>query len=64
MPEIRTTFQPGNVIHVDEAEFLDLDRQGVVLEVVPPAHTTTGNSKVKMVSTGDRKTSKPEPEEA
>lgn len=64
MPDIRTTMQPDRVIKVDEAELLDLDRQGLVLEVVtsPVAIKTP----VQMASTSDQsKTSqKPKPEEA
>lgn len=36
MPYVRTSFQPGEVRKVDEGEFLDLDRQGLILEVVHP----------------------------
>lgn len=34
MPDIRTTFQPGTVVTVGDAEYLDLKRQGLVREVV------------------------------
>lgn len=34
MPDVRTTFQPGIVQTVSEQEYTDLDRQGLVLEVV------------------------------
>ena len=45
MPDVRTTFQPGEVRRVSQTEFTDLDRQGLILEVVtgdylkPPTKT-------------------------
>lgn len=36
MPDVRLKFQPGNIQKVSEQEFTDLDRQGLVLEVVTP----------------------------
>jgi hypothetical protein len=36
VPDIRTTFQPGTVRTVSDSEFLDLKRQGLIKEVVPP----------------------------
>jgi len=60
--DIRTTMQPGTVIKVDESEFLDLDRLGLVLEVVHgPVEPVTNTATVKVVSTSK---AKPEPEEA
>lgn len=29
---IRTTFNPGDVLHVDDAEYLDLQRQGLLVD--------------------------------
>jgi hypothetical protein len=61
MPDVRTTLQPGNVINVGESEFLDLDRQGLILEVVtgpvvPPSEVMK-TVPVKVVSTADPSTS-------
>lgn len=61
MPYVRTTIQPGTPIKVSDAELLDLDRQGLVLEIVypnvgPPATETVP---LKTVSTAD--TSKTSP---
>lgn len=66
MPDVRTTLQPGNITTVSEQEFTDLDRQGLILEVVtgpivPPSQAAP-DVPVKVVSTGSKK--KPEPEEA
>ena len=36
MPDVRLKFQPGNIQKVSEQEFTDLDRQGLVLEVITP----------------------------
>lgn len=42
MPTVRTTMQPDKEIDVDDAEYLDLDRQGLLVKEdagqdVPPA---------------------------
>lgn len=42
MPTVRTTMQPDREIDVDDAEYLDLKRQGLLVEAdahedVPPA---------------------------
>lgn len=44
MPDIRTTMQPDTVITVDEAEYLDLDRQGLVREVVTAPKVETAKA--------------------
>jgi hypothetical protein len=62
MPDVRTTLQPGSISTVSEQEFTDLDRQGLILEVVTqPVSPVTSTAKVKVVSAGKVK---PEPEEA
>lgn len=56
MPDVRTTLQPGTVITVDEQEFTDLSRQGLILEEVHgPVEPVTNTDKVKVVSTTDKK---------
>lgn len=51
MPDVRLKFQPGNVVTVSAQEFTDLDRQGLVLEVVSPASAQpTKTVPVKTVS--------------
>lgn len=56
MPDVRTTLQPGTVITVDEQEFTDLDRHGLILEVVTgPVEPVTDTPKVKVVSTTEKK---------
>lgn len=64
MPDIRTTIQPGNVINVSESELLDLDRQGLVLEVVTPAAAIKAPVQMANVSGQSKTRQKPEPEEA
>lgn len=32
MPTVRTTFQPGKPIEVGDVEYLDLKRQGLIVE--------------------------------
>lgn len=59
MPDVRTTLQPGTITKVSEQEFTDLDRLGLIQEVVhgsvePVTNTTT----VRVTST------KVKPEEA
>lgn len=62
MPDVRTTLQPGLVSTISEQEFTDLDRQGLILEVVTePVEPVTETANVKVVSAGKKK---PEPEEA
>lgn len=61
MPDVRTTFKPEEVRSVSASEFLDLDRQGLILEVVttPPAPVKTETSTkvpVKTVSSTDKPT--------
>ncbi|WP_199546590.1 hypothetical protein [Streptomyces sp. N35] len=46
MPTVRTTIQPHVDLEVDEAEYLDLKRQGILVEDQPvpaaaPAKTNT-----------------------
>jgi hypothetical protein len=56
MPDVRTTLQPGTVITVDEQEFTDLSRQGLILEEVHGSvEPVTETDKVKVVSTTDKK---------
>jgi len=48
MPTIRTTMQPDREIEVDAAEYLDLQRQGLLVEEtaaesVPPATAAPAN---------------------
>ena len=48
MPTIRTTMQPDREIDVDDAEYLDLQRQGLLVkedatESVPPATAAPAN---------------------
>jgi hypothetical protein len=51
--------QPGTIINVDESEYLDLDRQGLVLEVVTvPMEEILASGSVRVVS------SRKKPEEA
>lgn len=48
MPTVRTTMQPDREIDVDDAEYLDLQRQGLLVEDtahedVPPATAAPAN---------------------
>jgi len=48
MPTVRTTMQPDREIDVDDAEYLDLQRQGLLVkedaaESVPPATAAPAN---------------------
>src|SRR3546814_9513318 len=57
VPDIRTTINPGEVKTVSDSEFLDLDRMGLVLEVVTtqsaPAFSAKPTPKViKTTTTG------------
>lgn len=45
MPDIRTTIKPGEVQTVSDTEFLDLDRMGLVLEVVSTPATEASTPK-------------------
>lgn len=38
--KIRTTINPGEVLEVDDAEFLDLSRQNLISEVVGEPKST------------------------
>lgn len=59
MPDVRTTLQPGTVTKVTEQEFTDLDRLGLIQEVVyGPVEPVTNTATVKVTST------KAKPEEA
>lgn len=60
MPDVRTTFKPGEIVFISEQEFTDLDRQGLILEVVTePVKPVTNTASVTVVSAGKKK-----PEEA
>lgn len=64
MPDVRTTNNPGTVITVGDHEYTDLDRMGLILEVV-----TTSPDEMKTPvrvesNKAGSKTAKPEPEEA
>jgi hypothetical protein len=37
MPTVRTTMQPDKTIEVDDAEYLDLKRQGLLVEETAPS---------------------------
>lgn len=48
MPTVRTTMRPDQTIEVDDAEYLDLQRQGLLVEEdaakdVPPATAAPAN---------------------
>lgn len=59
MPNVRTTLQPGTVTKVTEQEFTDLDRLGLIQEVVyGPVEPVPSTASVKVTST------KAKPEEA
>lgn len=51
---IRTTFNPGDVIRVGDAELLDLKRQGLVFEVVGESDAIEDDTTVP--PTGDDET--------
>lgn len=52
MPDVRTTIQPGTITTVSEQEFTDLDRLGLIQEVVTgPVQAVTNTPVVKVVST-------------
>lgn len=56
MPDVRTTLQPGTITTVSEQEFTDLDRLGLIQEVVTgPVQAVAETPKVKVVSTTDVK---------
>jgi hypothetical protein len=40
MPKVRTTIHPNTPITVDEREYLDLQRQGLLLEDEPTSNRT------------------------
>lgn len=42
MPTVRTTMRPDQPIEVDDAELLDLQRQGLLVEDGPAPDTYTG----------------------
>ncbi len=57
MPDVRTTFQPGEVVSISEIEFTDLDRQGLILEVVTAAAAPVeSTATVKVTGTAETKT--------
>lgn len=60
MPHVRTTIQPGEILPISEAELTDLDRQGLILEIVHPhvGPPATENVPLKTVSTTDTAPSK------
>lgn len=50
MPVVRTTITPGEVRSCSKSEFLDLQRQGLILEVVTETPAPTPAPVVKAVS--------------
>ena len=62
MPTVRTTMQPDREIDVDDAEYLDLQRQGLLVEDtahedVPPATAAPANPAKKTSGTPGSKES-------
>ncbi len=51
MPKVRTTMQPHLVIEVGEAEYTDLQRQGLLVED-PPAAAYAAQAKTTTVAKG------------
>ena len=59
MPTVRTTMQPDKEIDVDDAEYLDLQRQGLLVEEtadqdVPPATAAPANPAKKSGPAGSK----------
>jgi hypothetical protein len=59
MPIVRTTFRPDKTIEVDDAEYLDLQRQGLLVtedaaESVPPATAAPANPAKKSGTAGSK----------
>lgn len=59
MPTVRTTMQPDKPIEVDDAEYLDLQRQGLLVEEtadqdVPPATAAPANPAKKSGPAGTK----------
>lgn len=53
MPNVRTTVNPGEIISVSETEFTDLDRQGLILEVVSAAVPVESTTTVTVTGTSE-----------
>ncbi len=55
MPDVRTTLQPGTITTVDQQEFTDLDRLGLIQEVVTgPVEPVADTATVKVISTNKK----------
>lgn len=53
MPKVRTTIKPGEVMAVEDHELVDLDRQGLLLEVVPDAVPIDSTTTITVTGTSD-----------
>lgn len=53
MPNVRTTIQPGEIISISEIEFTDLNRQGLILEVVSEAVPVDSTATVMVTGTSE-----------
>ncbi|ARX81522.1 hypothetical protein SMD44_00920 [Streptomyces alboflavus] len=50
MPTVRTTIQPHVTLEVDDAEYLDLQRQGLLAEDAPAAPPAAAPAKTTPVA--------------
>lgn len=53
MPNVRTTIKPGEIMVITDREFVDLDRQGLILEVVSEAVPVETTATITVTGTSE-----------